>query len=109
METGSVVFSRDFEWIVFNGSSTSSSIMLNSSMHSSLPEESYLVSERPRHALGTVGVVVIILITSCISLLTVLGNVLVLLSIKVNRNLEPSTTTSFLVLLVRTLSSVFSP
>uniref|UniRef100_A0A8C2I8U5 Muscarinic acetylcholine receptor n=1 Tax=Cyprinus carpio TaxID=7962 RepID=A0A8C2I8U5_CYPCA len=88
METGSVVFSRDFEWFVFNGSSISSSIMLNSSMHSPLPEESYLVSGRPRHAFGTVGVVVIILITGCISLLTVLGNVLVLLSIKVNRNLR---------------------
>uniref|UniRef100_A0A671PLL0 Muscarinic acetylcholine receptor n=1 Tax=Sinocyclocheilus anshuiensis TaxID=1608454 RepID=A0A671PLL0_9TELE len=56
METGSVIFSRDFE--------------------------------SPHRSFGTVGVVVIILITSCISLLTVLGNVLVLLSIKVNRNLR---------------------
>ncbi|XP_067293135.1 muscarinic acetylcholine receptor M2 [Pseudorasbora parva] len=84
MEVGSVVLSRDFEWFVSNGSSTSSPSMLNSSM----PEESYLVSGRPRRAFGTFGVVVIILISSCISLLTVLGNVLVLLSIKVNRNLR---------------------
>ncbi|XP_043084603.1 muscarinic acetylcholine receptor M4 [Puntigrus tetrazona] len=88
MEAGSVLFSRDFEWFVFNGSSTSSSIMLNSSIHSPLLEESYLISGRPRRAFGIVGVVVIVLITSCISLLTVLGNVLVLLSIKVNRNLR---------------------
>ncbi len=77
----------NFRFVVA-GSSTSSSIMLNSSMHSPLPEESYLVSGRPHRAFGTLGVVVIILITSCISLLTVLGNVLVLLSIKVNRNLR---------------------
>ncbi|XP_026059059.1 muscarinic acetylcholine receptor M4 [Carassius auratus] len=88
METGDVIFTRDFEWLVFNGSSTSSSIMLNSSLHSPLPEELCLVSGRPQRAFGTVGVVVIIIITSCISLLTVLGNVLVLLSIKVNRNLQ---------------------
>ncbi|XP_042571052.1 muscarinic acetylcholine receptor M4-like [Cyprinus carpio] len=88
METASVVFSRDFESFVFNDSSTSSSIMLNSSMQSPLPEESYLVLGKPRSSFGTVGVVFIILVTSCISLLTVLGNVLVLLSIKVNRNLR---------------------
>ncbi|KAI2648526.1 Muscarinic acetylcholine receptor M4 [Labeo rohita] len=88
METESAVFSRDSEWFVFNGSSTSSSTMLNSSTHSPLPEESYFVSGRPRRSFGTVGVVVIIIITSCVSLLTVLGNILVLLSIKVNRNLR---------------------
>ncbi|XP_026094452.1 muscarinic acetylcholine receptor M2-like [Carassius auratus] len=88
METGSVAFSRDFESFVSNGSSTSSSIMFNSSMQSPSPEESYLVLGKPRHSFGTVGVVFIILITSCISLLTVLGNVLVLLSFKVNRNLR---------------------
>ncbi|XP_059402002.1 muscarinic acetylcholine receptor M4 [Carassius carassius] len=88
METGSVAFSRDFESFVSNGSSTNSSTTLNSSMQSPLPEESYLVLRKPRHSFGTVGVVFIILITSCISLLTVLGNVLVLLSFKVNRNLR---------------------
>ncbi|KAG1928927.1 muscarinic acetylcholine receptor M2 [Pimephales promelas] len=88
MEAGSDVWSRNLEWFAFNGSSTSSSSMLNSSTHSPLPEDSHLLSGRSRRALGTVGVVVIILITSCINLLTVLGNVLVLLSIKVNRNLR---------------------
>ncbi|XP_073687496.1 muscarinic acetylcholine receptor M4 [Garra rufa] len=62
--------------------------MLNSSTHSPLPEKSYFVSGKPHRSFGTVGVVVIIIITSCISLLTVLGNILVLLSIKVNRNLR---------------------
>nr|XP_001343971.2 muscarinic acetylcholine receptor M4-like [Danio rerio] len=81
MEAGSVVFSRDSQWFVFNGSS-------NSSTHTPLLEESLSVSGSPRRVLGSVGMVLIILLTGSISLLTVLGNVLVLLSIKVNRNLR---------------------
>lgn len=60
----------------------------NSSTHTPLPEESLFVSGSPRRVLGTVGMVTIILLTGSVSLLTVLGNVLVLLSIKVNRNLR---------------------
>nr|XP_055049035.1 muscarinic acetylcholine receptor M4 [Misgurnus anguillicaudatus] len=80
----SAFYSRDLEWFALNGSS----IMLNGCIHSLSTEDSRIVSTTSRHAFGTVGVTVIIFITGCISMLTVLGNVLVLLSIKVNRNLR---------------------
>ncbi|XP_051545698.1 muscarinic acetylcholine receptor M4 [Myxocyprinus asiaticus] len=85
---GCGVYSRCTEWLVFSGSLASFSSMLNNSIESTLTEESFFVSGRPRWAYGIVGVIIIVLITSCFCLLTVLGNVLVLLSIKVNRNLR---------------------
>ncbi|KAA0724610.1 Muscarinic acetylcholine receptor M4 [Triplophysa tibetana] len=80
----SAVYSGDFEWFVFIGSS----IMFNGSVLNPSTNESHVVSGRSHRVYGTVGGTVIILLTGCISMLTVLGNVLVLLSIKVNRNLR---------------------
>lgn len=67
---------------------TGSSIMLNSSVHNPPTDESHVVSGGAHRVYGTLGITVIVILTGFISMLTVLGNVLVLLSIKVNRNLR---------------------
>ncbi|TRY87208.1 hypothetical protein DNTS_031734 [Danionella cerebrum] len=83
MEGAPVSYSEDAERRVFNDSSSS---FTNSTILTVLPEKSHLSSRRLE--LGMVGMVLVILISSSISLLTILGNLLVLLSIKVNRNLR---------------------